>query len=91
MTNSQAHVLTVSTSTLDDTCKATLNKMLSNGWNKANTEYTTTKTVLSPMNLSHLLKHGGIALRSGPVSSLKSYEVIDVGSDVRFTLNVDLI
>jgi hypothetical protein len=64
--------------------------MLINGWSKANTEYTTTKTILTPMELSHLLQHGGIALRSGPIASLKSYEEMRVGNEVRFTLNADL-
>ena len=93
MATSQAHSLSVSTCRLDARCKATLEKMLRNGWNKAQTPYTTTQQVLSVSELSHLLKHGGLPLPSGPIPTLKSYATpkFAPGVDVGFMLNVDLV
>lgn len=95
MATSPAHTLTVSTSRLDAQCKATLMTMLLNGWNKANTAYSTTQQVLSASELGHLLKHGGLALPSGPITTLRTYATPrfgpGAGVDVSFQLNVDLL
>jgi hypothetical protein len=86
----------VSTSTLDARCKATLATMLANGWDKAGTVYSTTQKVLTPGELSHLLQHGGLALASGVVPTLRRIVVPKAnapgfGVDVAFVLNVDLV
>lgn len=95
MATSPVHTLTVSTSRLDAQCKATLTTMLLNGWNKANTPYSTTQQVLSASELSHLLKYGGLVLPSGPIPTLRTYATPkfgpSAGVDVSFQLNVDLL
>jgi len=96
MSASQTHVLTVATCRLDAQCKATLTIMLNNGWDKALTPYMTTQQILSPGELSHLLKNGALPLKSGRViSTLKNYVVprqgASAGTDISFELNVDLV
>lgn len=94
MAASQTYVLTVATCSLDEQCKATLTTMLNNGWVKADTLYTTTTQVLSPSELRYLLRHGGLALPSGPIPTLNHVAVQTLGPraglDVGFKLNVDL-
>jgi hypothetical protein len=94
MSTSQTHVLTVATCRLDALCKATLTTMLNNGWNRALTPYMTTQQILSPGELSHLLKNGALPLQTGVISTLKNYAVnrrgAGTGSDISFELNVDL-
>lgn len=84
------HTLVVSSCNLDAQCKATLATMLRNGWRHADTVYTTSQQVLSISELSHLLRHGGLSLPSGPIPSLRSYTKPDSGLDVAFKLNVNL-
>ena len=94
MATPQAITLTVSTCTLDQQCKATLQTMLNHGWTKAHTAYTTTQRVVSLAELSHLLTRGGLALQSTPLSTLKKYSAPKfgpgVGVEVAFELNVNL-
>jgi hypothetical protein len=90
----QTYVLKVATCSLDAQCQATLTTMLNNGWVKAHTLYTTTTQVLSPSELRYLLRHGGLALPSGPISTLNHVVAPTLGPraglDVGFELNVDL-
>lgn len=95
MATNFVHTLTVATCSLDAQCKATLTTMLRNGWIKASTPYMTTQQVLSLTELSHLQRHGGLALPSGTIPTLKSFTAPkfgpQAGVDVGFLLNVDLV
>lgn len=86
--------LNIATSILDADCKQTLNTMLANGWCMANTSYETTQQVLSPGEMSHLLRHGIVNGASGYIGALKTYAVPKFGPAagvaISFQLNVDL-
>lgn len=87
--------LHVANAALDGRCKTTLNKMLQNGWTKANIAYQTTQQTLTTSELSHLLKHGGLVGTAGPIGCLKSFSTPkfgpQAGVDIAFQLNVDLV
>lgn len=89
--------INVSTSHLDEACKATIEKLKAGGWVKAGEPYVVAQTDVSPSELEYLQTHGGLTLPGSgsphKTSVLQSVTTQSAGPDsdkVGFKLNVDL-